>query len=143
MFRTAECADIAKMVLCGITAKPPHPKVEKTALGTTKLFPWCYFADTLEAVQTLKAEGWTVAALEITDESVPIQSVKRIHFPLAIVIGNEVTGVDDKVLNAVDMVLEIPQFGEKESLNVAVAFGVAVFLLVEKWRQMAENFGDG
>jgi tRNA C32,U32 (ribose-2'-O)-methylase TrmJ len=96
----------------------------------------------MEAVQVLKAEGWTIAALEITDESIPIQSVKRSHFPLALVIGNEVTGVDDRVLAAADMVLEIPQFGEKESLNVAVAFGIAVYLLVEKLRSFAEEVGD-
>jgi len=134
MFRTAECAYIAELVLCGITARPPHRKVEKTALGTTQLVPWRYFPETLEAVQVLKSEGWTVAALEITDESVPIQTVKRTDFPLALVIGNEVTGVDDAVLEAADMVLEIPQYGEKESLNVAVAFGIAVYLLVEKLR---------
>ncbi len=138
MFRTAECAYIAGLVLCGITACPPHRKVEKTALGTTQLVPWRYFSDTREAVQVLRQEGWTIAALEITDESVPIHTVKLHHFPIALVIGNEVTGVDDCVLVASDIVLEIPQFGEKESLNVAVAFGVAVFLLVEKWRQLQE-----
>jgi tRNA G18 (ribose-2'-O)-methylase SpoU len=132
MFRVAECAYIAELVLCGITARPPHRKVEKTALGTTQLVPWRYFTKTLEAVQALKSEGWTVAALEITDESLPIQTVKRTNFPLALVIGNEVTGIDDKVLEVVDMVVEIPQYGEKESLNVAVAFGIAVYLLVER-----------
>jgi tRNA G18 (ribose-2'-O)-methylase SpoU len=90
----------------------------------------------MEAVQVLKAEGWTIAALEITDESIPIQSVKRSHFPLALVIGNEVTGVDDLILATADMVVEIPQFGEKESLNVAVAFGIAVYLLIEKFRSL-------
>ncbi|MCS7188113.1 MAG: TrmH family RNA methyltransferase, partial [Armatimonadota bacterium] len=98
----------------------------------TQLVPWRYFADTLEAVQVLKSEGWTIAALEIADESVPIQTVKRTDFPLALVIGNEVTGVDDRVLEFADMVVEIPQYGEKESLNVAVAFGIAVYLLVER-----------
>ncbi len=134
MFRTAECAYIAELVLCGITARPPHRKVEKTALGTTQLVPWRYFADTMEAVQALRSEGWKIAALEITDESVPIQNVKRTDFPLALVIGNEVTGVDDRVLEFADMVVEIPQYGEKESLNVAIAFGIAVYLLVEKLR---------
>jgi tRNA G18 (ribose-2'-O)-methylase SpoU len=110
--------------------------VEKTALGTTQLVPWQYFPDTLDAIRHLRDEGWTIAALEITDKSVPIQSVQRTHFPLALVIGNEVTGVDDRALAAADMVLEIPQFGEKESLNVAVAFGIAVYLLLEKlWRE--------
>ncbi len=134
MFRTAECAYISELILCGITAQPPHKEVEKTALGTTQLVPWRYFPDTLEAVRTLKDEGWKIVALEITDESVPIQSVGREHFPLALVVGNEISGVDDRVLSQADLVVEIPQFGKKESLNVAVAFGVAVFLLLEKCR---------
>ncbi|MGB9757851.1 MAG: RNA methyltransferase [Candidatus Bipolaricaulaceae bacterium] len=134
MFRTAECAYISELILCGITAKPPHKEVEKTALGTTQLVPWRYFPDTLEAVQALKREGWRIAALEITDQSVPIQSVGKGDFPLALVVGNEVSGVDDRVLASADLVVEIPQFGKKESLNVAVAFGVAVFLLLEKCR---------
>ncbi len=134
MFRTAECAYISELVLCGITAKPPHKEVEKTALGTTQLVPWRYFPDTLEAVQALKGEGWKIVALEITDQSVPIQSLGEGDFPLALVVGNEVSGVDDRVLASADLIVEIPQFGKKESLNVAVAFGVAVFLLLEKCR---------
>lgn len=134
MFRTAECAYISELVLCGITARPPHKEIEKTALGATQLLPWRYFPDTLEAVRVLKNEGWRIAALEITDESVPIQAVGSEHFPLALVVGNEVTGVDDRVLSTADLVVEIPQYGEKESLNVAVAFGIAVFLLLEKCR---------
>lgn len=134
MFRTAECAYISELVLCGITAKPPHKEVEKTALGTTQLVPWRYFPDTLEAVQALKGEGWKIVALEITDQSFPIQSLGEGDFPLALVVGNEVSGVDDRVLASADLVVEIPQFGKKESLNVAVAFGVAVFLLLEKCR---------
>lgn len=134
MFRTAECAYISELILCGITAQPPHKEVEKTALGTTQLVPWRYFPDTLEAVRTLKDEGWKIVVLEITDESIPIQSVGAEHFPLALVVGNELSGVDDRVLSQADLVVEIPQFGKKESLNVAVAFGVAVFLLLEKCR---------
>lgn len=141
IFRTSECAYIAKLVLCGITAKPPHRKVEKTALGATKLVPWEYFPDTLKAVQRLREEGWTIAVLEITDESRPIQTVGRDEFPIALVFGNEVTGVDERVLRVADIVLEIPQFGEKESLNVAVAFGVAIFLIVEQWRSFREVRG--
>ncbi|MCS7240153.1 MAG: RNA methyltransferase [Candidatus Bipolaricaulota bacterium] len=134
MFRTAECAYISGLILCGITARPPHKEVEKTALGTTQLLPWRYFADTLEAVRALRSEGWTIAALEITTDSAPIQTVKPEHFPLALVVGNEVTGVDDRALSEANLVVEIPQYGKKESLNVAVAFGVAIFLLVEKCR---------
>ncbi len=134
MFRTAECAYISELILCGITARPPHKEVEKTALGATQLLPWRYFPDTLEAVESLKQEGWRIAALEITEGSLPIQAVQKEHFPLALVVGNEVSGVDERVLAAADLVVEIPQYGQKESLNVAVAFGVAVFLLLEKLR---------
>jgi tRNA G18 (ribose-2'-O)-methylase SpoU len=139
MFRTAECAYISKLILCGITAHPPHPKLEKTALGTTELVPWEYFQNTLEAIKTLKKQGFKIAALEITSRSVPLQNIKPSDFPLALVIGNEVTGVDDSVLTEADMIVEIPLFGEKESLNVAIAFGVAVFLLIEKIRNSSCN----
>ncbi len=132
MFRTAECAYISKLILCGITAYPPHPKIEKTALGTTELIPWIYFSDTLEAIKTLKKEGFKIVALEITKNSIPIQNINAEDFPLALIIGNEVTGIDDKILLNADFIVEIPLYGEKESLNVAVAFGVALFLLLEK-----------
>ena len=132
IFRTAECAYISKLILCGITPYPPHPKVEKTALGTTNLIPWSYFEKTVEAIKVLKKEGFKVAVLEITEQSIPIQKIKNEDFPLALVIGNEVTGVDEEVLAEADLIIEIPLYGEKESLNVAVAFGVAIFSLLEK-----------
>ena len=132
IFRTAECAYISKLILCGITPYPPHPKVEKTALGTTNLIPWNYFEKTVEAIKVLKKEGFKVAVLEITKQSIPIQKIKPEDFPLALVIGNEVTGVDEEVLAETDLIIEIPLYGEKESLNVAVAFGVAIFSLLEK-----------
>ncbi len=132
IFRTAECAYISKLILCGITPYPPHPKVEKTALGTTNLIPWNYFEKTVEAIKVLKKEGFKVAVLEITEQSIPIQKIKNKDFPLALVIGNEVTGVDEEVFAEADLIIEIPLYGEKESLNVAVAFGVAIFSLLEK-----------
>ncbi len=132
MFRTAECAYISKLILCGITPYPPHPKIEKTALGTTNLVPWNYFKNTIEAIKKLKGEGFKIAVLEITEKSIPIQQFKSEYFPLALVIGNEVTGVSEEIFSETDLILEIPLYGEKESLNVAVAFGVALFLLIEK-----------
>lgn len=132
MFRTAECAYISELVLCGITPYPPHPKVEKTALGTTQLVPWRYFENSLDAVKTYKSQGFKIAVLEITNESIPIQKLTSKDFPLALVVGNEVDGVNENLLNEADLIVEIPLFGEKESLNVAVAFGVAIFLLLEK-----------
>jgi len=132
MFRTAECAYISELILCGITPYPPHPKIEKTALGTTELVPWTYFNNTFEAIQILKKKGFKIAILEITQNSLPIQIIESKDFPLALVIGNEVTGVDDKIFSEADFILEIPLYGEKESLNVAVAFGIAIFFLIEK-----------
>lgn len=134
IFRTAACAYLAEVILCGITACPPHKEVEKTALGATSMIPWRHVPETLAAVRDLKSKGWKVAALEITENSVPIQFLRPEHFPLALVVGNEVTGVDDAVLAEADLVVEVPQYGEKESLNVAVAFGIAVYLILEKLR---------
>ncbi len=134
IFRTAACAHLMELILCGITACPPHKEVEKTALGATSHIPWRHVPQTVEAVRELKSQGWTVAALEITEDSVPIQLLRPNHFPLALVVGNEVSGVEDAVLAEADLVVEVPQFGEKESLNVAVAFGIAAYLLLEKCR---------
>ncbi len=134
IFRTACCANIEKLVLCGITATPPHPGIEKTALGTTELIPWEYELSTLSAIEKYKKRGYKIASLELTENSIPLQTLKKTDFPLALVIGNEVEGVSEAVLEASEIILEIPLFGEKESLNVAVAFGVAIFLLLEKLR---------
>ncbi|MFN4196859.1 MAG: RNA methyltransferase [Caldimicrobium sp.] len=134
IFRTACCGYIEKLILCGITAKPPHSGIEKTALGTTAFVPWEYEVSTITAVEKLKKKGYTIASLELTDKSIPIQKISSKDFPLALVIGNEVDGVSEEVLKLSDVVLEIPLFGEKESLNVAVAFGIALFLLLEKYK---------
>lgn len=131
-FRTACCAYIEKLILCGITAVPPHTGIEKTALGATELIPWEYEISTLSAIEKLKGKGYKIAALELTNKSSPIQAITMKDFPLALIIGNEVEGVSNEALKASDLLLEIPLFGEKESLNVAVAFGVAIFLLLEK-----------
>ncbi|MCS7199680.1 MAG: RNA methyltransferase [Caldimicrobium sp.] len=130
IFRTAECAYLEGIILCGITAVPPHPGIAKTALGTMEKVPWHYEPSTLEAIENLKKRGYTIISLELTDKSIPIQSLSELSFPIALVIGNEVTGVDEKVLENSHFVVEIPLFGEKESLNVAVAAAVAIFLLI-------------
>ncbi|MCS7149466.1 MAG: RNA methyltransferase [Caldimicrobium sp.] len=135
IFRTAECAFIERIILCGITATPPHPGIAKTALGTTERVPWHHEPSTLYAVEKLKRKGYTVASLELTNRSIPIQQLERPYFPLALVIGNEVTGVAEEVLENSHLIVDIPLFGEKESLNVAVATAVALFLLLEKIKQ--------
>ncbi len=134
IFRTCECAGIEKLILCGITPCPPHKGIEKTALGTTETLPWEYELSVLSTIEKLRDKGYTIASLEITDQSVPITEIKKENFPLALIIGNEVYGVSDAVLSASDLILEIPLYGKKESLNVAVSTGVALFLLVEKYK---------
>lgn len=135
IFRTCECAGIQKLILCGITPCPPHKEIEKTALGTTKTLPWEYELSVLSTIEKLKKQGYTVASLEITDKSIPISEVRKEHFPLGLIIGNEVYGVSEVVLSASDLVLEIPLYGKKESLNASVAVGVALFLLIEQLKK--------
>ncbi len=134
MFRTAACAYISELVLCGITAHPPHPKLEKTALKTIEQVNWRYEESIIKAVKDLKLKGYQIALLEITQESEPIQNLCREDFPLALVVGNEVEGVNEELFYWANRVVEIPLYGEKESLNVSVAFGIALFLLIEKLR---------
>jgi 23S rRNA (guanosine2251-2'-O)-methyltransferase len=139
MFRTSACLNLEKVYLVGITATPPHPGVEKTALGATSMIPWEKWEATLPLVQKLKSEGYLILALELTDKSIPIQDLKEAKNPIALIVGNEVDGVSQDALSLADKVIKIPLYGKKESLNVAVAFGIAVFYLTELFRK-SEGF---
>ncbi len=141
MFRTADAAGVKKIILSGYTATPPRKEIEKTALGAQDTVPWEYCADPLEAVNKLKECGVKICALEITSGSVPYTEVKRSCFPLCLVVSNEVDGIEPKLLNLCDEVLEIPQYGTKHSLNVAVAAGVALFEMVRILREDPQRFG--
>jgi tRNA G18 (ribose-2'-O)-methylase SpoU len=131
MFRTSACAYIEEIALCGITPYPPHPKLEKTALGTLNLVPWKHFNTTLDAIFYYKKLNYKIGIMEITDKSIPIEKISENFFPFAFVIGNEVEGVKEELFPYADIIFEIPLYGEKESLNVAVAFGIAVFFLIK------------
>jgi 23S rRNA (guanosine2251-2'-O)-methyltransferase len=139
MFRTSACFNLEKVYLVGITATPPHPGVEKTALGATSIIPWEKWEATLPLVQKLKSEGYLILALELTNKSIPIQDLKEAENPIALIVGNEVDGVSQEALTLADKVIKIPLYGKKESLNVAVAFGIAVFYLTELFRK-SEGF---
>ncbi len=139
MFRTSACFNLEKVYLVGITATPPHPGVEKTALGATSMIPWEKWEATLPLVQKLKSEGYLILALELTHKSIPIQDLKEAENPIALIVGNEVDGVSQEALTLADKVIKIPLYGKKESLNVAVAFGIAVFYLTELFRK-SEGF---
>lgn len=133
VFRTADAFLVEKIYLCGITAQPPHKDIHKTALGATETVDWEYVEDTLLLVEKLKSKNIAILSVEqaenaeMLDDFHPIQNQKY-----AVVFGNEVKGVDQKVVNASDAVLEIPQYGTKHSLNIAVSVGVVVWDLFSK-----------
>lgn len=128
VFRTADAFRLAGICLCGITACPPAAEIHKTALGAEDAVSWKYHADTLEAVRELKAEGYTVLAVEQVEgshmlDSLSIDPAGR----YALVMGNEVKGVRQDVVDACDGCVEIPQFGTKHSLNVSVSAGIVMW----------------
>ena len=127
-FRTADAFALQKIVLCGITAQPPHREIMKTAIGATQSVDWEYFATTQQAVGALKKEGYTIVAVEQADESIMLDDFSlQKDGKYALIFGNEVTGVNDEVMEMVDVCVEIPQFGTKHSLNVSVSAGIVVW----------------
>ena len=135
VFRTADAFLVKKIYLCGITAKPPHKDIQKTALGATDSVDWEYAEDVMEVVSKLQNEGVFVASIEQAELAVNLNdfSVQK-ELTYAIVFGNEVKGVQQKVVTASDAVIEIPQFGTKHSLNISVSVGVVVWDLFVKLR---------
>lgn len=128
LFRTADAFAVEKIVLCGITAKPPHRDIHRTALGATESVAWEYVATSKAAGEQLLAEGYHLIGLEQTDESVTIQDFKHQElWPLALVVGNEVDGISQELLPLLNAAVEIPQIGTKHSLNVSVAGGIALY----------------
>lgn len=133
IFRTSDAFLIEKIYLCGITAKPPHKDIQKTALGATESVTWEYVEDVLEVIEKLKQEDIFVAAVEQAENQValdefPIQKEKK----YALIFGNEVKGVQQKAVSVSDAVIEIPQLGTKHSLNVAVSAGIVLWDLFVK-----------
>ena len=146
VFRTSDAFRIEAIYLCGITAQPPHPEIHKTALGAEDTVEWRYFKDTMEAVNDLKARGYFVYSIEQCEGSTKLQNLSPLtpeggsrpdnssfpsHIPhsrkYAIIMGNEVKGVRQDVVNASDGCLEIPQFGTKHSLNVSTTAGMVIW----------------
>jgi tRNA G18 (ribose-2'-O)-methylase SpoU len=132
IFRIADTARLAGMVTCGYTAHPPHPKLDKTALGTLAYVPAEHFGSALEAVEALHQRGIPVWALETTSHS-QVHTEATYPRPLALVLGNEALGVSGPVLERCEALIEIPMYGYKNSLNVAVACGVVVYEVLRQW----------
>lgn len=128
IFRTSDAFLVEKIYLCGITPTPPHREIQKTALGATESVDWQYAENTLEVVNQLKKEGWTILALEQTTNSVMLDELKvEKGEKIAIVLGNEVEGVNQEVINLCHKAVEIPQFGTKHSFNVSVSCGIMLW----------------
>lgn len=131
VFRTCDAFRLQYLFLCGITATPPHPEIHKTALGAEESVDWRYFKHTEDAVTFLHNEGYTVLAVEQCEGSTAMQDfVFEPERKYAIVLGNEVKGVQQSVVDMCDGCLEIPQFGTKHSMNVAVTAGIAIWSIV-------------
>ena len=142
IFRTSDGAMIEKLYLCGYTPYPPKQgssggkkEILKTALGSTESVKWEYVKNPKEVILKLKSEGVKICALELTDKSIPYHHVQKEDFPLCVIIGNEITGVSQELIDLSDFSIEIPQYGIKQSLNVAVAYGVTIFELRKVFAQ--------
>lgn len=130
IFRTADAVGVTKIHLCGYTPAPPHPKIDKVSLGAEKTVPFEVYRTGLQAVKKARQRGLLTIGLEQSQLSQPYHQFRRpARKSLALIVGNEVTGVPRSVLRACDVRLEIPMLGRKESLNVAVAFGIVAYRL--------------
>jgi 23S rRNA (guanosine2251-2'-O)-methyltransferase len=130
VFRTADAFLTKKIYLCGITAKPPHRDIQKTALGATESVEWSYHESTLHVVRELKANGYKIIGVEQAEGSVELQNFKtETGQEYALIFGHEVNGVDQNVLDLCDICVEIPQFGTKHSFNIAVSAGIVLWEL--------------
>ncbi len=133
VFRTSDAFLIEKIYLCGITARPPHKDIHKTALGSTDTVDWEYVEDTLNLIVNLKNNNVEIASIEQAENSIELQNFKPIKGKkLAIIFGNEVKGVQQDVVSASNYCIEIPQYGTKHSLNISVSCGVVLWDLFNK-----------
>ena len=135
VFRTADGFAIEKLYLCEITAQPPHREIEKTALGATQSVEWVHFETTLDAVASLKADGYRVIGIEQAAGSIMLNTYKpKSSEKYALIFGNEVNGVSDEVMAQIDECIEIPQFGTKHSFNIVISAGIVLWDFFAKLR---------
>ncbi|MCC6796658.1 MAG: RNA methyltransferase [Candidatus Hydrogenedentes bacterium] len=138
IFRTADAGAVAHMHLCGMTSFPPNKKLEKTALGAHDYVPWTHHKTTREALESLNADGITCIAIEAMEGATP-----HVEFPwprlVAIVFGNEVTGIAPETIALCDATVQIPMHGYKNTINVATAYGVIQYEILRQWNAMFVN----
>lgn len=143
VFRTADAMRIERVVLCGICCCPPNQELHKTALGAEESVNWIYYQDTIEAVKALQAEGYTVYAVEQAHDSMTLEEAaekvqrdKVQSTKVAVVLGHEVFGVQQEVVDLCTQCIEIPQYGTKHSMNVSVTAGIVMYRLSEAMRKL-------
>lgn len=133
IFRTADAFLIDEFILGGISGTPPHPEISKTALGAEETVKWQHVEDALLTIENLKEKGWRICCLEQTHNSIPLNDfLPEKNEKYVLVVGNEVEGVNQKIVDISDFVLEIPQFGVKHSLNVSSSASIALWHLAAK-----------
>ena len=135
IFRTCDAFLVSKIYLCGITAKPPNRKINKTALGSTNSVEWEYFKSTIKLIEKLKSEGVKIWSIEQVERAQKLNYIEKIDSKLkhAIVFGNEIKGVDQKIIDISENTIEINQYGTKHSLNVSVSTGIVIW---ELWKKL-------
>lgn len=134
VFRTADAFRVERICLCGISATPPHAEIHKTALGAEDSVDWIYYEKALDAVADLKCQGYTVLSVEQVEHSTKLQTfLPESGRRYAVVLGNEVKGVHQEVVDASDGCLEIPQLGTKHSMNVSVTAGIVIYKFAEQF----------
>ncbi len=131
IFRTSDGARIEKLFLSGVSAFPPNKNVEKTALGSTETVNWEYKKNSIDIIRELKSQKISICILEHTNKSIPYCDFPKKEFPVCLVVGNEITGISNEVVNEADLAIEVPMFGLKQSLNASIAYGIALFELVK------------
>ena len=142
VFRTADAFACVEVILCGFTATPPHREIMKTALGATESVAWRHFSETETALNALRTEGYVLVAVEQADATIFLQNIDNQLFneqkddvKIALILGNEVDGVSEMAMLMADYVVEIPQFGTKHSLNIAVTAGIVVWEFAKRLRK--------
>ena len=136
IFRTADAFLIENIILCGITINPPHKAIRKVALGATDSVNWQFEQETTDAVIKLKKKGYYILGVEQADKASQLNNFNLIKTPIAIIMGNEVHGVSQSVIEMCDEVIEIPQFGTKQSLNVSITAGIIIW---EFWKKIQKS----
>jgi len=127
VFRTSDAFSMEKIYLCGITPRPPHREIQKTALGATESVDWEYAPSISEIIDKLKKESYIIVGIEQVTNSVMLSEYQIYHQKYALIFGNEVEGISEEIINKIDVFVEIPQSGTKHSLNISVCAGIALW----------------